>query len=324
MRTQSAAAALLIVTAFAWPAAAQRVSFERTLDTPATVTLDVSTLGGRIELRTGSPGQVVVRGTATVRVAFNVPANAPELAKQIAARPPIEQAGSVIWLRPPSEPVQRRAVTLAYDVLVPPGTVVRAKSDSGEIVATDLSANATLRTESGRIDVTSSGSDLEVVTGSGAVTVHGAAAGLTVTTASSAIGIRDAGGAVRVKTQSGAVTIDLAPTADVDVETGSSAIDVSGAHNRLAARSRSGAIRVAGRTGGTWDVRTDSSRIELAVSRSGSASFALSSRSSDVEIPRDLVTNSVSKGHVEGTLGDGANRVTASSGSGRIALAFNQ
>jgi len=137
-------------------------------------------------------------------------------------------------------------------------------------------------------------------------------------------GIRDAGGAVRVKTQSGAVTIDLAPTADVDVETGSSAIDVSGAHNRLAARSRSGAIRVAGRTGGTWDVRTDSSRIELAVSRGGSASFALSSRSSDVEIPRDLVTSSISKGHVEGTLGDGGNRVTASSGSGRIALAFNQ
>src|SRR6187397_2597388 len=150
MRTHSLPAALFIVMALAWPAAAQRVSFERTLDTPTAVTLDISTLGGRIELRTGSPGKVVVRGTATVRVAFNVPANAPELARQIAANPPIERTGDVIWLRPPSEPAQRRAATVAYDVLLPPGTVVRAKSDSGAITATDLSANTTLRTESGR------------------------------------------------------------------------------------------------------------------------------------------------------------------------------
>ena len=323
MRTQSVAAAVVIVMAFAGPAAAQRVNFERTYDTSTPVTLDVSTLGGRIELRTGPAGQVRVRGAATVRVAFNVPANAPELAKQIAANPPIERAGDIIWLRPPSEPVQRRAATLSYDVMVPPGTVVRAKSDSGEIVATDLSAHTTLRTESGRIDVTSSGGDLEVVTESGAVNIHGAAAGLAVTTASSAIGIRDAGGVVRVKTQSGAVRVNLAPTADVEVETGSSAIDVSGARNRLAARSQSGAIHVAGQTGGQWDVRTGSSRIDLAVSRGGSASFALSSRSSDVEIPRDLVTSSVRKGHVEGTLGDGVNRVAAESGSGRIALYFD-
>lgn len=322
MRTQSTAAALFIVTTFAATAAAQSVSFERSFETRTAVTLDVSTLGGRIELRTGAPGQVVVRGTATVRVAFNVPADAPELAKQIAATPPIERIGDVIWLRPPSEPAQRRAATLAYDLLVPPGTVVRAKSDSGAIVATDLSANTTLRTESGRIDVMSSGSDLSVVTGSGAVRILGAAAGLTVDTGSSAIGIRDARGDVRVKTQSGAVTIDLSPTADVDVETGSSAIDVSGARNRLSARSQSGAIRVAGQAGGPWALRTGSSRIELAVGRSGSASFALSSRSSDVTFPHDLVTSAVSKGHVEGTLGSGTNRVTADSGSGRIALHF--
>lgn len=315
--------ALLLVVASAWPAAAQRTSFERTLDTPTAVTLDVSTLGGRIELRTGGPGKVVVRGAATVRIGFNVPANAPELAKQVAANPPIERAGDIIWLRPPSDPAQRRAAIVSYDVMVPPGTVVRAKSDSGEIVATDLSATTSLQTQSGRIDVTSSGSDLAVITGSGAVNVQGAAAALSVTTASSAIGIRDARGAVRVKTQSGAVKVDLAPTADVDVETSSSAIQVSGARNRLAARSQSGAIQVAGQTGGQWDVRTSSSRIELAVSRGGNASFALSSRSSDVEIPRELVTSSVSKGHAEGTLGNGSNRVTAQSGSGRIALYFD-
>ena len=65
--------------------------------------------------------------------------------------------------------------------------------------------------------------------------------------------------------------------------------------------------------------------IELAVNRGDSASFALSSRSSDVEIPHDLVTSSVSKGHVEGTLGNGAQPGhSLESDSGRIALHFNQ
>lgn len=312
--------AALLVVALASPAAAQHVTFERSFTTPTTVTLDVSTLGGRIELRAGPAGQVLVRGSATVRTAFNVPANAPELARQIAANPPVERAGDVIWLRPPSDPAQRRAATVAYDVLIPPGTVVRAKSDSGVIVATALSGNANLRTESGRIDVMTSSGDLAVTSGSGAVTVDGAAATLTVRTDSSAIAISDARGAVNVKTQSGAVNIDLAPTADVDVETGSSAIHVSSARRSLAARSQSGAIHVSGQTGGAWNVRTGSSRIELGISRAGNASFALSSRSSDVSVPSSMVTSVASKGHVEATLGDGANRVTAESGSGAIVL----
>ena len=64
--------------------------------------------------------------------------------------------------------------------------------------------------------------------------IEGTGAAVTVATASSAIGIRDARGDVKVKTQSGAVTIDLAPTADVEVETGSSAIDVSGGRRSTA------------------------------------------------------------------------------------------
>jgi DUF4097 and DUF4098 domain-containing protein YvlB len=320
MRVQVVPAALLLSVALAAPAAAQRVSFERSFNTTSPVTLDVSTLDGRIALSSGPPGQVVVRGTATVRVAFNVPANALELAKQIAANPPIERSGDVIRLRPPADPVQRRAATVAYEVVLPPGTSVRAQSESGEIAAADLSAPAMLRTQSSRIGVMGASGDLAVTTGSGTVTVDDAAAALTITTSSSAIGVRNAGGAVKVRTQSGAVTIDLARDASVDVQTGSSAIDISGARTALDARSQSGAIHVAGHTGGPWNIRTGSGRIELTVDRAGSASFDLASRSGNVTIPTGLATTVGSKHLVNGRLGDGANRVTAESGSGAIAL----
>jgi DUF4097 and DUF4098 domain-containing protein YvlB len=320
MRMQSLSVALLFVVAIATPAVAQQVSFERSFTTTSAVRLDVSTLGGRIALRSGPPGQVLVRGTATVRVAFDTPANALELARQIAANPPVEQNGDVIRLEPPKDPAQRRAATVAYEVLLPPGTTVYARSNSGEIIAADLPASSTLQTDSGKIDVMTSSGDLDVTTGSGAVTVRGARAGLKVRTGSSAIGIRDAGGPVSVRTQSGAVTIDVAPTAEVNVETGSSAIVVDGAHRTLSARSQSGAIRVAGRAGGAWNIINGSGRVELTVNQADAAQFDLSNRSGTISVPDNLVTSSATKRRVEAKLGTGDHPVTVDSGSGAITL----
>jgi len=320
MRAPSTSAALVLLVAIACPAAAQQVNFERTFTTAEAVKLDVSTLGGRIALYTGPPGQMLVRGTATVRVAFDTPLNAFDLAQQIAAKPPIERIGDVIRLQPPADPAQRRAATVAYDVVLPPGTVVTARSNSGEIVAADLSAASMLETQSGRIEVRTSSGDLDVTTGSGAVTVRGAGAALSVKTGSSAIGIRDAGGAVRVRTQSGAVTIDLAPTADVNVETGSSAIVVAGAHRSLAARSQSGAIRVAGRAGGPWSIINGSGRVELTVNHGDAAQLDLSNRSGTISVPDSLTTTSATKRRVAATLGTGEHPVTVDSGSGAITL----
>jgi hypothetical protein len=320
MRAHAVPAAFVVLVAIACPAAAQEVSFERTFATTDGVRLDVSTLGGRIALHEGPAGRIVVHGTATVRNAFDTPANAVELAQQIAANPPIARVGDVVRLQPPMDPAQRRAAVIAYDVAVPPGTPVTARSNSGEIVAADLSAASMLETQSGRIDVRASSGTLAVTTGSGAVTIQGAGAGLTVRTSSSAIDIRDARGAVRVQTQSGAVDIDVAPTADVEVETGSSAILVAGAHRRLSARSQSGAIRVAGRAGGAWNISNGSGRVEVTVNRADAAQFDLSNRSGTIRVPDSLVTTAATKRRVEATLGTGEHPVTVDAGSGAITL----
>ena len=320
MRTQFVTAALALLIAIATPAFAQQVSFERSFNTTGAVRLDVSTLGGRIALRSGTPGQVLIRGTATVRAAWDTPANAIELARQIAANPPIERTGDVIRLEPPRDPAQRRAATVAYEVLLPPGTTVNARSNSGEITAADLPASSTLQTDSGKIDVMTSSGDLDVTTGSGAVTVRGAGAGLKVRSSSSAIGIREARGPVSVRTQSGAVTIDVEPTAEVNVETGSSAIVVDGAHRNLSARSQSGAIRVAGRAGGAWNIINGSGRVELTVNQGDAAQFDLSNRSGTISVPESLVMTSATKRRVEAKLGTGDHPVTVDSGSGAITL----
>src|SRR5262245_39543248 len=102
MRPPSSVMSLLILLAIAAPAAAQRFSFERSFETRSPVTLDVSTLGGKITVSAGPAGRIVVKGTATVRAAFDVPANARQLAERIAASPPIERDDDVIRAHPPA------------------------------------------------------------------------------------------------------------------------------------------------------------------------------------------------------------------------------
>src|SRR5688572_17562026 len=125
-----AAVAVLLLAASA-PAAAQRVHFDRTFDASALRSLDASTVRGKIEITAGEPGRVVVSGDATVRVSWNTPANAAEIARQVAAQPPIVVDGDTLRLTPPPDGVPRKAVTVSYVVRVPPGMDVAATSNSG-------------------------------------------------------------------------------------------------------------------------------------------------------------------------------------------------
>ena len=124
MTTSLPALAVALSLTSALPALAQRAPFERTLDATGIVTLDVLTERGAIDIAGGEPGKIVVSGAATVRLSWNVPADAPALARQVAANPPIERDGNVLRLRPPADARTRDAVTVRYRVYVPPGVTV--------------------------------------------------------------------------------------------------------------------------------------------------------------------------------------------------------
>src|SRR4030095_17031550 len=91
----------LVLVAIAAPAAARRVPFERTYEVGANAVLDVSTVRGRIEVTGGETDRVTVAGTATVRVGWNVPANAVEIVRRVAANPPGGQDGRPAGPRAP-------------------------------------------------------------------------------------------------------------------------------------------------------------------------------------------------------------------------------
>lgn len=311
---------VVIIASTASPAVAQRFSFERSFPVADPSALDVSTIRGKIEVTVGDPGRIMVLGTVTVRVDWNVPANAVELARKVADNPPVRHDGGGVRLSSPSDPAELRAVTVSYQVRVPPDTQVTAFSESGATTIRGVTGAVSIRTQSGAIEGMQLGGTAVVTTGSGSVTVEGVAGALTVTTNSSSVTARAAAGDLRVRTTSGSVDATLSGDGDADVETGSSAIRLSGARGAVIAATRSGRLSLQGVPGGDWRASTGSGSIDIATGTS--VPFALDARSGSgsVKVVGGAVQGSVSKRIVRGSIAGGGPLVSVTSRSGSIVV----
>lgn len=301
----------------ATPAFAQRFPFERTIDAAGAITLDVSTIRGKIDVSAGEPGRVVVAGAATVRIGWDVPSNAVQLAEQFAATFAIERLGSTIRLRPPAGSTEQRAMTINYQVKVPLETQVVSLSDSGAITVMGIAGTVKVRTQSGAIELQRLGGTTDVTSGSGSVAIDGVRGPLTVSTSSSGVTARSLGSDVRVQTSSGAVELGLTGEGSVDVETSSSSIHVQGARNRLRTKTQSGRTIVRGSAAADWDVTSGSGSVEAEIEPVSGFKLDASSGSGSVTLSGATAQGQMSKRRINGTvLSDGPLvRITTRSGS---------
>jgi DUF4097 and DUF4098 domain-containing protein YvlB len=302
---------------------AQRFPFERSFDVAGPSKVDISTVRGKIEIVAGQAGRIVVSGAATVRVGWNVPVNAVELARQVAAAPPVERVGDTIRMRPPVDEAAQRAVTVSYRVEVPPATEVRTTSDSGATSVRGVAAAVDVRTQSAAIDLDSLGGVVNVSTGSGAIVVADVAGALTASTGSSSFTASGVGSSLRVRTESGAIDATLTGNGDVDVESGSSAIRVRGVRGGLTARSQSGRITVDGAPGREWMTTTGSSGVDMNLEPGSKFSIDAATRSGSVVVDGGHVQGSVAQREVSGSVGGGGPvvRIRSESGSVRVHVA---
>jgi hypothetical protein len=261
-------------------ASAQSVDFTRTLDVGSPAVVDIETDSGAIEVIAGEPGRVVIDGTVTVRLTWNVPADAERIARSVAAAPPVSQDGSTIRLRTPTDGQARRAVALSYRVHVPRGTRVQAVTQSGTTTIREVGGVADVRTGSSAIEIEGA-SHVSAVTGSGSLTVRGVS------------------GSTRA-------------------ESGSSAIRLSGIAGPLDVTTRSGRVELAG-TPGPWTISTGSSAVLLTTAHRD-LSLDLTSRSGNISVEGARASGDVGKHRVAGRIGSGDAIVKVTTGSGAIRL----
>jgi hypothetical protein len=307
----------LAALAIASPAAAQRFAFERSYDVGQSPVIDVSTTRGRITVRAGEPGRVVVTGAATVRVGLTVPPNAVDLAKKVAEKPPIEQIGDRLRLRSPPDAAEERAITVNYDVRVPPNSRVVAVSDSGAIDVRDIVGQTEVRSQSSAISLMSLGA-ADVETGSGAVRVDGASGAVRIITSSSGITARGLRGGLYARTGSGRVIASFTAAGPVDIGTSSSAIELNGVSGALTTTTESGRTTITGAPSAPWDVSAGSGSIDVDFESPVNATLRASTGSGSVETPERLVKGSIEKRRVEGAIGGGGPVVRLASRSGSI------
>ena len=319
MRTTLSVAVFVLLGALAPSLAfAQRFPFERALEVTDRAEVDVSTVRGKIEIVAGEPGRIQITGAATVRVGWNVPANAVDLARQVAANPPIEHQGNIVRLRPPHDDATQRAVTVNFQLRVPADTRVKTTSDSGATSVRGIGGTVHVQTQSGAIEVHSLGGDATISSGSGAVTADSVAGPLAVVTSSSSFAATGLGSSLRVRTQSGEVNAALTGTGDVDIETGSSTIHVRGLQGALTAKTQSGHVSVQGAPRQPWVATTGSSGVSFDVEAGVPFSIDATSRSGSVAVAGGRVEGSEAKRHVVGDVNGGGPMVRINSGSGSI------
>ncbi len=280
MATRSLVVGVLFLAtlATAAPATAQRFPFERSYTVGVAPLIEVSTNRGKINIQTGEAGRVVVTGAATVRLTG--PSNAVELTRQVAANPPIEQSSDRLRLRSPLDPDESRAMTVNYDLRVPPDARIIAVSDSGAVEVRDVAGHVDVRTQSSAISLMSLGS-ADVQTGSGAVRLDGASGAIRISTSSSGITARDLRGGLRSRTESGRTILSGSPSAQ-------------------------------------WDVSAGSGSIEVDFYAPVNATLHATTGSGSVETPERMVKGSIEKRRVEGAIGEGGPEVRLASRSGSI------
>ena len=318
MRRSVRLAAVVLICAAPASAFAQRFEFERTLDMAGPATLEVTTRNGTIDIVPGEPGRVVVQGAATVRIGWDVPTNAVDLARQIAAAPPVEQAGATLRLRLPTDRAAQRAATVSYRVRVPPDMEIRSTSESGATSVRGSRGPVEVRTQSAAIELGDLGGAVRVSTGSGAVTASNISGALSVVTESSAFTGSGLRSSLQVHSGSGAVTAVLEDGGDVDVETSSSAVNLRGVHGGLTVRTQSGGVVVHGAPARDWTVATGSSSVTLNPDPGAGFVLDAESRSGSVVFDDLRVDGATTKRSAKGTVGAGGPSVQVRTGSGAI------
>ncbi len=240
--------AALVVSTSAFAAEA---TFERTLSVNGVANLSAQTGSGTIRIHAGDDRSIHIVGHVRSSNGWSVNGHGTDAdkVKQIAANPPIAQAGNDVTIGERHSSDLYRNISIDYDMSVPRGTRLTLGSGSGDIEVQAVGSNLKASTGSGSIRASGVQGPANLDSGSGDIEFEQTAPGdVRVQTGSGSIRLHDLAGGLRAGTGSGDIEASGKITADSKLETGSGSIRLNlgpQARFNLDASTGSGTIRTA-------------------------------------------------------------------------------
>lgn len=309
----------VIAGSLALPAAALEGSFQRTLQVSGNVNLDVETGSGNIQVRPGNSNEVQVFGK--IKSSGWLDVGVEQKIKQLEANPPIQQNGNDIRVGQVEGPELLHRVSISYEVVVPVGTRLHARTGSGNGNVEGLHAAVDISSGSGEIKIHRVEDTVRAQTGSGGIEIDHVKGDVYTKAGSGSIRATDIAGGFEGSTGSGDLHVEQSSTGSMRAETGSGDLDLRGVRGSLEASSGSGSIHAEGAPTGEWKVRTGSGGVDLQLP--SDAAFELNAHSSSGSISTNfpvVIEASNGKKELRGRVRGGGVSVEVSSGSGDIKI----
>lgn len=198
-------------------------TFDRTLQFSGKLDLRVINAAGDIHIRRGPANQVVIHAQVHSQYASDADA-----VRAIAAKPPIEQNGSMVRVGGGQYMQGVNHISIDYEIEAPADAGLEAMSASGNIVDEGVGQGAKLETGSGNITATGLQGGFKTESGSGNIAVENTGQGdAKAETGSGDIVVHGVNGALKAETGSGNIQVAGTPSAAWKLETGSGNVDFS-------------------------------------------------------------------------------------------------
>jgi DUF4097 and DUF4098 domain-containing protein YvlB len=288
-----------------WGAAASGATdtFEENLAVTGTITLDVKTGSGSIEISSGPGRDVKIIGKIKVQRGsfWRKNANAEEIIQQVIDNPPIEVSDGLVRVGRFEDRSLGKRVSISYTIVVPSDSDVVATTGSGSISVNDIAARVEVGSGSGRLRLANIDGFVEASTGSGSIRAEKVAGGF------------------ESSSGSGGVYLSQTAPGDVSVSTGSGSIELTGIVGSLKADAGSGRITVDGRQEGDWKIDSGSGSIRVGLPEDAAFQLDAESNSGSIVVDHPLmVEGKISKRHIRGEVRGGGPLLKIDTGSGRI------
>lgn len=279
-------------------------TFDKTLDVGNSISLNVTTSSGNIDIQKSDSNKLKI--DTEVKVRSFIPFEARRITNRIKRNPPVEQNGDSIVIGDMSNyrfgPSLLRSISIDYDIETPYETELTLRSSSGNQTVEDIAGPISAKVSSGNIDIESIDGDIGADLSSGNLSIEDINGDLNIKLSSGEVKLSNIIGRIVSEQSSGNATLkDVSKEINIKTSSGNIKLDSDLPQNT------------------DWTLKSSSGNIILDIPDDEDFNIDASVTSGDIDLGNLEFVGEESAKKAIGTIGtNSSNRLNINTTSGNI------